>query len=181
MLRPWLVFPGWLLLAALLVGCASTVPPSIRVAEPEALSLEQARARGEEAIGAGVRWGGRVLGVENRADETWVEVLALPLGWEGEPKTDSKALGRFLARVSGFLDPAVYAPDRRITVSGALDAPVTRPVGRFPYVYPVVRVREQYLREEPPPREPRDPWCDPWGPGFHEYPWGRPGPWPYCW
>jgi outer membrane lipoprotein len=172
---------GSLLCAYVLSGCMTTVPPTIRVADPDAPTLAQARARGQDAIGAGVRWGGRILGVENRPAETWVEVLALPLGWQGEPDAEKEGEGRFLARMSGFLDPAVYGKERRITVAGTLEAPVTRPVGEYAYVYPVVRATAHHLWEESVPRPPRDPWCDPWAPYFYRYPWGWPGAGPYCW
>jgi outer membrane lipoprotein len=176
----WLV-TGVLLCIAGLSGCAVTVPPMIRVADADALTLAQARAQRGRAVGAGVRWGGRILGVENRPDETWVEVLSLPLGWQGEPQSDGESQGRFLVRIPDFLDPAVFAIERLITVAGVLDAPVTRPVGAYPYVYPVVRARVHHLWPESVRRAPGDLWCDPWGPYLPGHPWGWPGYRPYCW
>ncbi len=141
--------------------------------------MAEARARGAAAVGARVRWGGRILSVENTAEATWLEVLALALGTDGEPDRDAPSEGRFLARVAGFLDPAVYAPDRLITLVGVLDKPVTRPVGEYPYVYPRLNVDVYYLWPRPAPAPRPDPWCDPWAP-LTGYPFGWGGPWPDC-
>lgn len=170
------------LAAALLGGCATPVPSSIRSGEGEAVTVEQARAGGDRLEGTRVRWGGRILAVHNGPEETLLEVLSLPLSRGGEPRPEAEAQGRFLARVQGFLDPAVYAPDRLWTVYGVLSGLETRPVGDYPYVHPVVDVVERHLWEEPEPVEARDPWCDPWDP-FYGYPYAWPWwrPWPRCW
>ena len=55
------------------------------------------------------------------------------------------ALGRFFARVAGFLDPAVYAADREVTVYGIVEEVVKRNIGEKPYSYPTVRSERLYL------------------------------------
>jgi outer membrane lipoprotein len=82
---------------------------------------------------------------------------------------------RFIARVPGFLDPAEYRAEKRMTVRGRLDEAVTRPVGEFPYLYPVVNVEVFHLwpKFEPPPQAVwvQDPFFDPWWP-WRPYPYG---------
>ena len=171
-----------LVLAAVLAGCATSVPPSIRSGEGDALTVAQARESGGQPAGTRVRWGGRILAVHNGPRTTRVEVLSLPLARGGEPQRDDGGRGRFIARVEGFLDPAVYAEDRLLTVYGVLSGVETRPVGEYPYVYPVVDVVDRHLWEEVQPAEPRDPWCDPWDPFYgHPYAWPWWRPWPHCW
>ena len=175
------------LLATVLVlvlgGCASDVPQSIRQAPPSAVSPAEARAEPERLTGVTVRWGGTIASVENRREETWIDVVARPLASDGSPKDgDSPAMGRFLARVPGFLDPAVYSAGRELTVLGTFTGIETRSIGDFPYRYPVARVQQHYLW--PPALEPRPSdyspfWYDPWYP----YPWWhhRPPYSPYYW
>jgi len=45
-------------------------------------------------------------------------------------------------RIAGFLDPAEYPRDRRITVAGRVTGTQIRSVGDYPYSYPVVAVTQ---------------------------------------
>lgn len=164
-----------LFLSLVLAGCASDIPRPIR--EAPALDLRPAQALEEAASrrGSAVRWGGVIASVENRVDESWIEIVERPLTADGRPRRTDASGGRFLARVPGFLDPAVYARGRLVTVAATLGEPVTRAIGQYPYRYPVVRVSTHYLW----PVEPQtvhhhyyySPYgYDPW------YPWRSPYP-----
>ncbi len=163
----------------LLAGCASDIPRAIR--EPSASSpvLAEVQRRPDAFIGRHVRWGGTILAVHNQADSTLVELLARPLDRDGEPDSGANGLGRFMAELEGFQDPTDYPKDRRLTVAGLLVRTERRPVGDFPYLYPVVAVQAQKLWSEPPPRPlypaPYYPWYDPWGRPPYPGPWY--GPW----
>ena len=86
-----------------------------------------------------------------------------------------------------FLDPKVYAANRKVTVTGTVLRTEIRPVGKFPYTYPVVQATAWYLWPED-----TAPACSGYPyPGWY-YPWYGPwvGPWyaspgyPYgypCW
>jgi outer membrane lipoprotein len=166
-----------LLLLLALAGCASDIPRPIREAPPGDLRPAQALAEAETRQGTAVRWGGAVASVENRSDETWLEIVEHPLYSDGRPRRTDRSDGRFLARVPGFLDPALYARQRFVTVAGTLEEPVTRTIGAYPYRYPVVRATGHYLW----PREPDvvhhhyyyypPYWYEPW-----YYPWRLPPP-----
>ena len=160
-----------------LAGCASHLPQPIREAPPGAPQLDEVRHDPDRFRGSPVRWGGVIAQVDNRADHTLVEVVARPLGGNGRPRETDASQGRFLARVPGFLDPAVYGTGREITVAGRVAGLDTRPVGEFKYPYVQVDVELHHLwavRE--PLREPYYPpwWYDPWYP-YHPFyrPWGR--------
>ena len=87
-----------------------------------------------------VRWGGAIASVENRRDETWIEIVERPLN------TD-KSAGRFLARVDGFLDPAVRV--------------------EHVYLWPLPsRAARHYYRSPY--------WYDPWYPWGYPHPYRRP-------
>ena len=66
-----------------------------------------------------VTWGGLLIATGNLAQATRLTLLARPLTRDGEPALGDASLGRFIAIVPEFLDPKLYAPDRRLTVAGS--------------------------------------------------------------
>lgn len=171
-----------------LAGCASTVPEPIRDA-PEAAPLpDEVRSEPDRFAGDRVRWGGTIVAVSNEASSTEIEIVARPLDARGRPEPVDRSQGRFLARFDGFLDPAVYAEGRELTVTGTIQGATERTIGDYPYTYPVVDVTGQYLwaRRQPVserPPYPYDPfWYDPWYPRSMFYPYCPYGVSPrYCW
>lgn len=84
--------------------------------------------------------------------------------------------GRFITVVQGFLDPAVYAKQREITVTGVVTKSSSAMIGEYKYTFPEVLVNT-YILWQPVPEYPRyypsylyDPWYYPY------YPYG-----PYYW
>lgn len=161
------LFPlGWL------VGCA--IPPPaydpIQDASFQGPPLAVARARPEAYLQTWVRWGGVVARVDNRREETWVEIVEQPLESNGYPLRAEASAGRFLTRFPGFLDPAIYAVGRSITVVGPLTGTAPGQVGDYRTTYLVVTVELHRLWPERRPPEviyvPGPFW---YGPG---YPWG---------
>ena len=137
------------LAVAALAGCASTPEPT-QPAKPE---LADVRARPNDLTGTTVNWGGTIARVDNLAQATLLEIVEYPLADSGRPRTDQDSDGRFIARIDGFLDPAVYAEGRSVTVSGTLDTALQRNIGSYPYVFPVVDADRYQLWK---PRQPRD-------------------------
>ncbi len=162
-----------------LLGCASNVPQAIRAAPDSSVQVPDVQRDAARFAGTRVRWGGTIIGVANLERATEIEILAYPLDDRGEPREDAAAEGRFIARAAGFLDPALFPKDRQLTVAGRIETVETRPVGEYPYRFPIVAAETRYLWPEPPPPVPfyRDPWYDPWyGPWYRPWgPWG--GPW----
>jgi outer membrane lipoprotein len=131
--------------------------------------------------GERVRWGGPIVATEPGATETCLEVLARPLGPNARPNDTDRALGRFLACRGGFIDPAVFAAGREVTVVGRVVGRAPRTLGGFSYDVPRVEAEAIHLW---PRRVPFDPRCvDPWHRG--PWPWPGPGWWgprhPYWW
>jgi outer membrane lipoprotein len=169
-----------ILLMLTLAGCASDIPKPIRDAPAMNIAPARALAEADSLKGQAVRWGGSIARVENRKDETWIEIVERPLARDGEPDRYQVGGGRFLARVPGFLDPEVYASKRLMTVAGTLDGITTRSIGEYPYRFPVVQVTAWYLWPPSlPPHYAYPPygygpyWHDPW------YPWRPVYPYPY--
>ncbi len=146
----------------LLSACASNIPNAIRIAPTHAISIKAAQFSPESTMDAQVRWGGNIISINNKPNETWIEVLARPLDYEGEPNSEAASQGRFLARINGFLDPAIYAPERKITLRGRLESTIVRLIGKHPYRFPLIRTQAHYLWPKSP--EVADSWQDPWYP-----------------
>lgn len=164
------------LLAALATGCASTIPEHIRKAPPNEPSIAAVRSNLEANLGLPVRWGGEVETIDNQQEETWLEIVSRTLNRQGKPLDGNQTHGRFLAKIPGFLDPAVYSPGRLITVVGLVDGETSRTIGNFQYHYPVILVEHHYLwREEESVVYVHDPFYDPYFPYWYY----RPYPYPY--
>jgi|SRR5690625_1642355 len=163
-------------LLILLVGCATTVPEEVRRAPAEAPEVSEVRAEPQRYEGVPVRWGGHIVSVTNRPDETCLELVERDLERGGRPIEADRSEGRFLACMPQFLDPSIYEPGRLLTVAGVIDGIETGLVGEFEYQYPRVRLDAHQLWSPlPDPRTwERDPyWRDPfWDPYWY-------GPWRY--
>lgn len=164
----------WLIPLVLLAGGASNLPREITQPVPGQPGVEQVQQDTRAWIRSRVRWGGEVISVENSRRHSLLEILRRPLDRDGRPEPDMAAGGRFLARVTGFIDPDAYAKGRLVTLVGRIEGLQTRPVGQYPYPYPVLDVSTHYLWPplQPVPERFRDPFYNPW------YPWGWPGGYP---
>lgn len=179
-MRPQLFIPTILVL--LIVSMVSCAPFPDQVMEEVKKDIEFSEVikapdafRGETVI-----WGGVIIETVTRTDDTLILVRQTELDFQKQPKDPDKSAGRFIVRYRGFLDPAIYSPDRELTVVGTIVGKEERPIGERRYTYPVIDARELRLwekRKAPPYYY--DPWY--WDPFY--YPWG-PYPryrYPYWW
>lgn len=143
-------YPLGLTLLLSLGACQSTVPIEIREAPAGSPPLSEARENVRAFEGVPVRWGGTIVSIKNRENDTLIEILGKALESDGEPVAADDILGRFMVRVEGFLDPAIYRPGRDVTVYGSLEKPIERPVGERPYTFPVVQSQTLYLWPDEP-------------------------------
>jgi len=145
----------WVLLGlavVLSVGCASG-SPGLRDAPGVAAELSPA-AVAESELGARVVWGGRVLENQPLADGSLLQVLAYPLGRDERPQLRLETDGRFLARVSGFLEPEDYAPGRLVSVRGVIVESQLLRIGEQERRLPVIEADAVHLWPERPERGP---------------------------
>lgn len=135
----------------LLGGCAS-VPENLRTPENTAIpSVNDVRLTASAPMGQIARWGGEIVGVQTLEDKTRVEILAKPLNEQARPHNTDRNEGRFAAYFSGFLEPAVYANGREITVRGRIDKTEIGKVGDSDYRFPTLNAMAHKLW---PKREP---------------------------
>lgn len=122
-----------------IAACASSpFPEALTRSVNRSLSLAEIRADPQAHVGARVILGGEILATTPKPGETEIDVLSRRLDSGEAPEQSDRSPGRFLARTPGFLDPAIYARGRRVTVLGTVSGVEERPVGELPYAYPVI-------------------------------------------
>jgi outer membrane lipoprotein len=147
----------------LLGGCASGFPEAALRSVNRAITASELRADPKAYVTQRVILGGEILATRPRVGETEIEVLGQRLRGDDSPERGDESEGRFLVKTTEFLDPAVYAAGRRLTVIGAVTGEEERKIGELPYRYPVIAADRLRLW----PRESGEP------PLFYPgYPWG---------
>jgi outer membrane lipoprotein len=124
----------------LLAGCAGTPHRWSGIPTPKMVVEEAAVHKG-----ASVEWGGEVIAVENRRNDSWVEVLAYPLDSRGWPQFDEPSIGRFMARAEGYLEPAEFEPGRPLRIQGTFSEVRIGKVGEAEYLFPLLEVQKMWL------------------------------------
>ena len=147
--------------ATLLLAACASQPKPLQGAYSE---ITPHAAMQSEGTGMQVRWGGRIVQVEPRADETCFEMISTRLTATGRPYWASDDTnGRFIACRAGFYDPAVFEINREVTFTGGISGYETRRIGEYDYRFPRLAADVVYLW---PKRDPvnivtrPDPW--PW-------------------
>ncbi len=172
---PFLVISA--ILSVLIVsGCAHVISEELRGQVTPELSFKEVIRDPVKYKGEVVLWGGVIISSTNTKEGTLIEVLEKPLGFRGQPKDVDVSEGRFLILHPEYLDTAIYAQDREITVAGKLIDERTLPLGQIAYTYPVIVPKEMHLweREEPVYRHPYWPygwWGPPWWPYYRYHPY----------
>ncbi len=165
---------------ALALGACSTLAPApLRGNDFSDVTPHMAQRR-PDVLGMRVRWGGTIAEVSPKNDHTCFQVVSHPLDETARPEMDDRTNGRFIACISGFYDPEIYAVKREITVIGTLQAPTIGSIGDYKYVFPHVAIETLYLwpKQVPVANMPAydfgpDPFMyqNPWFYGPPSYPW----------
>lgn len=167
----------WLFMLFFLGGCASNLPKEITSAIETSPSLSEARQDFEQTKGQLVRWGGSIAAIENKNDETWLEVVSQSLSSQGKPQKSDKTEGRFIVKIDQFLEPEIYRKGRLITVYGAIVEEHDGKIGEQPYRFTVVKAEKAYLWTEFKEIEPlpyyRNPYYDPFLDPYWDLRWRR--------
>ncbi|MEW8507499.1 MAG: Slp family lipoprotein [Candidatus Thiodiazotropha sp.] len=138
---------------SLLQACSSqpVVPAADRTVTPE-----QAASSQPAPTDTPLQWGGLITESQNLRQSTEVQILAFPLNEDGRPETESASIGRFIARLPGYLELEEYAVGRRVTATGRFSAVREGMVAESRYSFPVLVCDELTLWPEVgPQRKPR--------------------------
>jgi outer membrane lipoprotein len=152
--------------AALALGGCASVPTQLAGNDFAAVTPKQAAS--QSAHGTRVRWGGEIIKVEPKAENTCFEVLSRALYPDARPRRHDGSDGRFIACSKGFYDPAVYTKGRDLTVTGSVAGTEQHRVGEFEYTYAHVDADNVYLW---PKRDYANAYYDPWRPYYGDPFW----------
>lgn len=130
--------------ALALAGCISAPSPLQGQFSP----LRPTEAANTRAIGEIVRWGGRVVSVENFNDHSCFKILSVSTDASSRPLRQDQSDGRFIACRRGFYDPEVFKAGRDVTFTGRIDAIQTGRIGEMDYSYPRLAAEVIYLWPE---------------------------------
>ncbi len=139
---------GFVIMAFFLMSlssCTSRMPIKIQGDLDNSPSVAQAHAQPDGFLSQQVRWGGKILSIENKQNTSRLTIVAFPLNSYGRPKKTNQSPGRFIAIIDTFLEPEIYSRDREITVIGNLQKSETLKVGEFSYSHPVVQADNHHL------------------------------------
>lgn len=142
---------GLLCVGVFLVSASCAYPVSTQLrheAKKDNAAFPKALEDPTAYAGKTVVWGGRIIETINHDGGTDIVVLDTPLDSWLEPQSTKNTRGRFIARSTKFLDPALYEANREITLAGEIVNAEERPLGQTIYRYPVVQVKELHLWEE---------------------------------
>ena len=140
---------GFILSAYLCIaGCAGVITKETQYEVDPTLSFQMVFKNPEAHKGEVVIWGGTIISTRNLKEGTLVEVLQKPLRFGKAPAEGDASEGRFLALYDGYLDTAIYAKDREITLAGTVLGRRTQPLDEIEYAYPLIRVKELHLWDE---------------------------------
>jgi outer membrane lipoprotein len=171
--RLWMLI-GWLALAGM--GCTHIISETVRQQAQPPVSFAELRTDPEALKGRTVILGGEILQTTNLRDGTRLEVLQQPLSKSEVPKVTDTTGGRFMAFCKEYLDPAIYAQHRRITIAGQVLGSFSGKVGEVDYTYPMISCEETHLFPTvSAERYAVYPW---WYGAPYYYPWVA-GPYPY--
>lgn len=156
----------------ILQGCATPLPDTLSKPAPNDPGIGNVRANLTPNLNKVVRWGGTIASIQNQAKDTLIEVVERSLNSSGRPKMSGPSGGRFIAKVTQFLDPEEFDKGVQITIHGVVTGSETRKIGDHHYLYPLINVQTLHRWEPEPIYHPHyypySPfWYDPWYP--HRY------------
>ena len=158
-------------LAGLLSGCAlPNMSGDLKSRISKDVQFKAVLANPEAFKGRTVLWGGQVLEVTNADEGTYIEILQIPLTWEGVPSYPDQSEGRFIVLFKRYLDPAVYRAWRKVTVAGEITGQTVKPMQdeQAEYKYPLVA--GEYIHLWPRPVYYRPYYSSTWDYRWNRYP-----------
>lgn len=132
-------------LTCLLLSACAGLPAAVKNVPVTDVSYSQASQNPSNYKNTSVRWGGVIIEVDNEENFTLVQVLSYPLNFYGRPQLNKHSEGRFVIKSPEFLDPAIYAKDKEITVAGTLLGDIERTIGNKTIRLPLLESKATYL------------------------------------
>lgn len=131
-----------ILLMLSVLACAGGMSDRVRSTVTYWGPFSQVQADPKSYLGQIVMWGGKIIEIKPLEAVTEVTVLQLDLDDWGKPRDNDRSQGRYVARSTEFLDPAVFPKGTLITTVGRVVDTASRPIGQMTYTYPVIGIDE---------------------------------------
>jgi outer membrane lipoprotein len=138
-------------LAAILSSCAYPISDVYRREARPDVDFNTVHSDPAAYRGTLVIWGGEIIRTVTTGEKSDIIVLETPLDHWGKPLSDVHSQGRFIVQDNRFLDPAVYAKGRKITVAGVIIGEQRNRLDRTYYNYPLIKADQIHLWEESGP------------------------------
>jgi outer membrane lipoprotein len=126
-------------------ACTSAISDQWLTQTDDQITFQELLKNPDQYKGKILLLGGQIVSTTVKEGESWVEVLQQPLDRQHKPKDSDETYGRFLVRSQGFLDPAIYAPGRKITIVGEVEGKKVLPLKELNYAYPLLNAKESHL------------------------------------
>ncbi len=143
--RRFFRYLGLTLILFTMGACASVISERTRNEASIDLTLREVSRAPDNYQGKTVIWSGSILEAQNTREGTLLTILQKPADYQGKPKKVDESEGRFLALARRYLDPAIFASGRSVTVAGEIEGKRVKPLGEIEYVYPFLSVKEIHL------------------------------------
>lgn len=127
------------------VGCAYPISYEISARADADLTYPLVARNPALYTGKTVIWGGVIVLVQSRPNQSILTIQESPLDFWGMPRGQAYTRGRFIARVLGPLDEGIYSREKKVTLAGEIAGEQTNPLVGKDVRYPVVRVQEIHL------------------------------------
>ena len=136
----------FLLISILFLQACSNLPANIKNAPNVDIQLHDVLSNNSNNYQNNpVRWGGKIIDVENKSDITKIQILTYPLNHYGRPQLNQPPSGRFISISNQFLDPEIYIKDTEITIAGSLQGTLEKKIGERKITMPVVAIDELHI------------------------------------
>ena len=140
----------WLITVLMGISACTTLPDAVKTetyrTQPTFTTL---KTDDPQYLNQAIVVGGKIVEVINKAEQTDVVVLQLPLDSRGQPTDNPRqSNGRFIASFDRLLDPEIYAAGEYITVRGQYQGLTEGSIGDFPYRYVAFNADGIHLWEE---------------------------------
>lgn len=136
---------NFIFLILLVYSCAHVISDEALKTVNKNIKVENIFTETDYYKGRNVLLGGMILNVRNEEKITYIEVLEKPLDFRGYPENTDVSRGRFLVYYEGFLDSAIYARGKFITVVGEILGTTVGKIEKADYKYPVIKSKELKL------------------------------------
>jgi outer membrane lipoprotein len=136
----WLIY----ILPVFLIACSS-LPKAIQDPPSDDLQLENVAGQVAGYVNNPIRWGGKIITVNNDNEQSILQIVQFPLNSFGRPVEGKDSQGRFLIQSAQFLDPEVYKPGCLATFTGIIHSEQQRVIDKKTLYLPVVQMAVSHL------------------------------------